>query len=454
MIIIIPFASHSILAEMSKVKKEKGSFLEDYSLKPVPLENRKHWLSIGIVWVGVAIVMSALLRGMMVGMGLGRLSCVALAFLLGEAILIVMMALSGYIGARIGLSTPMIARTSFGEIGSAVVSLSIVLSLMGWFGVQADLFARTIISYIKTDLPLAPLAFCGGLLMMTTAVIGFRGLKFLSWIAVPLMLFIFITSVFKLNVPFLPSEELIAVAKAHTPDAYPVTIGAAATIVAGGFIVGAVTSSDVARYARNRLRDIFYAATFAMGASALLHLIGSLLAMKTGEYHEMLPDLIISPRYVGLGLFGFLALLLAQWTTNDNNLYSAVLALNNIIRWKKWKLTIIVGLFSSFLAAMGILERLELFLVLLTVGIGPIGGIILADYYLLGRRNTSDMLKAGQRRCNPSAIVAYVIAFIIGWITSGHPFNPTIFPFSVSAFNGIISAMGLYYLFMKIYPEY
>ncbi len=428
----------------------QNKFLEDYGLTPVPKNKRKHWLSIGVVWVGVAIVMSALLRGMMVGMGLGRISHVILAFFLGELILIIMMALSGYIGARTGLSTPLIARTAFGNVGSTIVSLSIALSLMGWFGVQANLFARTILAYIKIDIPLAPLAFCGGLLMMTTAVVGFRGLKFLSWIAVPMMICIFIATVFKLNIPLLPPQQLIALAKAHNPDPYPINVGAAATIVAGGFIVGAVTSSDVARYARNKLKDIFYAATFAMSASALLHLIGSLLTMKTGKYHEMLPELIISPTYAGLGLLGFVALLLAQWTTNDNNLYSAVLALNNIIRWKKWKLTIIVGLLSSVLAAFGILERLDLFLVLLTAGIGPIGGIIVADYYLLGRKNTSDMRKAWNKQCNRPALVAYFTAFVIGWITSGHPFKLQIFPFSVAAFNGIISATVLYYLFTKI----
>jgi cytosine permease len=429
------------------------NFLEDFSLTPVPEKKRKHWLSIGVVWVGVAIVMSALLRGMMVGMGLGRLSHVLLAFLLGEVILIIMMALSGYIGARTGLSTPLVARTAFGNIGSAIISLSIALSLVGWFGVQANLFARTILAYVKIDIPLAPLAFCGGLLMMTTAVIGFRGLKFLSWIAVPVMIVIFIATVFKLHIPLLPSHKLITLAKAHNPNPYPLSIGAAATVVAGGFIVGAVTSPDVARYARNKMKDIFYAATFAMSASALLHFVGAILTMKTGKYHEMLPELIISPAYAGLGLLGFIALLLAQWTTNDNNLYSAVLALNNIIRWKKWKLTIIVGLLASLLAAFGILERLELFLVLLTAGIGPIGGIIVTDYYLLGRKNASDMRKAWNKQCNPAALIAYFAACAIGWTTSGHPFRLSIFPFSVAAFNGIISATVLYYLLIKIFPD-
>jgi cytosine permease len=423
---------------------------EDYSLSEVPKGKREHWLNIALVWVGVAIVMSALLRGMMVGMGLGSIPAVLLAYVLGELILIVMMALTGYIGAKSGLSTPLIARHSFGEVGSYIISLSIALSLIGWFGVQAALFAETVITY--TSLPISiPLAsFLGGVLMMLPAIIGFKGLKALSLVAVPLMLLIFIYATIKTGGNHLPKEMLIKLAEAHKPSPYPITIGGAASIVAGGFIVGSVTAADIARYARPRLRDIFYAASTAMAASAFLHFVGSLLSMSSGVYHEHLPKLVISPHYLGLGLVGFITLLLAQWTTNDNNIYSAVLALNNILRLKQWKLTIAAGLLASILAAAGILKRLAFFLTLLTIGIGPIGGIIVTDFYLLGRKLTPGEKGRYSTRWKPEAVIAYFIAFTIGWLTSGHPFQPKVFPFSVFAFNSIISAMIVYYLLTKI----
>jgi len=214
--------------------------------------------------------------------------------------------------------------------------------------------------------------------------------------------------------------------------------------------VGADTRPDVYRYARKRVRDIFYAATLAMGVSALMHIIGSVLTMATGQYHEKLPLLIISPQYLGLGFVGFIVLALVQWTSNDNNLYSAVLALNNIIRWDKWKLTIVAGVISSLLAAAGILGRIELFLTLLTVGIGPIGGIIIVHYYLL-RHSAEEHRQWGvTKTCNFKALIVYFVSFGIGWITSGHPYIIKFFPFSAFAFNGIVSAMLLYYAVMKL----
>ncbi len=217
--------------------------------------------------------------------------------------------------------------------------------------------------------------------------------------------------------------------------------------------MGATTSADIFRYSKPKLKNIFGAAFVAMLVSAFLHLVGSVFAMNTGLYHENLPELIISPGYLGLGFVGFLVLLLAQWTTNDSNIYSSVLALNNIFKTKRWLVTIGAGLIASVLAALGILERLELFLAFLSVSIGPIGGIFICDYYLL-RRLKPSMLKAKNiPSVNQKALGAYLVSVFIGWLTSGHPFTINIFPFSIFAFNGIISSIILYYVIMKIFPN-
>ena len=443
--------------------RDSSQVFEDYSLESVPLSQRKSWINLAVIWIGIAVVMSAIFRGMMVGLGLGKISSVAVSYLLGETILIGMMGLAGYIGAKTGFSTPLIANFSFGRIGAILVSLSIAFSLIGWFGVQAAFFARTIQFYLGTNFHLPVFSFLCGILMMFPALFGIRGLSALSWVASPFMIAIFIWGIIKMGFHFLPSQTLVSLALNHQPDPYPITLGAAASIVAGGFIVGATTSADIFRYAKPRMKDIFLAATVAMVASAFLHLVGSVLAMNTGVYHERLPELIIGNQYLGLGFIGFLVLLLAQWTTNDSNIYSSVLALNNIFRTKRWMMTIIAGVFASLFAAFGILERLELFLIILTVSIGPIGGIFICDYYLL-RRLRTDSFKTSKLNDNSSeektfskinfkALGVYLVSFLIGWTTSGHPFTIRIFPFSVFAFNGIISSVILYYAVMKIFPD-
>ena len=433
--------------------REASQVLEDFSLESVPLTQRKTWLNLAVIWIGIAVVMSAIFRGMMIGLGLGKISSVVLSYVLGEIILIVMMGLTGYIGAKTGFSTPLIANFSFGRIGAIIISLSIALSLIGWFGVQAAFFARTIQFYFKTDFSLPIFSFLCGIVMMIPAIFGIRGLSALSWMASPFMIIIFLWGLIKMGFHFLPSETLVSLALNHKPDPYPLTLGAAASIVAGGFIVGAITSADIFRYARPRMKDIFLAATLAMVVSAFLHLVGSVLSMNTGVYHERLPELVIDNQYLGLGFIGFLVLLLAQWTTNDSNIYSSVLALNNIFQTKRWIVTIGAGIFASLFAAFGILERLELFLKILAVSIGPIGGIFICDHYILRRLKVHDFREKTFSKVNYKALGVYLVSFLIGWTTSGHPFTIKIFPFSVFAFNGIISSIILYYMLMKIFPE-
>ena len=434
-------------------KREPSELLEDFSLESVPLDRRKSWINLAVIWIGIAVVMSAIFRGMMIGLGLGKIESVVLSYVLGEIILIVMMGLTGYIGAKTGFSTPLIANFSFGRLGAILISLSIAFSLIGWFGVQAAFFARTVQFYFGMHVSLPILSFVCGILMMIPAIFGIRGLSVLSWAASPFMVVIFIWGILKMGFHFLPTQSLISLAMNHEPDPYPLTVGAAASIVAGGFIVGATTSADIFRYARPRLKEIFSAAVLAMMASAFLHLVGSVLAMNTGLYHERLPELIIGDQYLGLGFIGFMVLLLAQWTTNDSNIYSSVLALNNIFRAKRWKVTIIAGVIASLFAALGILERLELFLIILTVSIGPIGGIFITDYYFLKRLRRQEFRQSRFSRLNYKALSVYILSFLIGWTTSGHPFSIKIFPFSVFAFNGILSSIALYYLIMRFLPE-
>lgn len=432
---------------------EKSRVLKDYSLEQVSLDQRKPWIDLAIVWIGAAIVISALLRGMMIGMGLGSIKSVLLAYLLGEVLLIGMMSLTGFIGAKTGLSTPMLARLAFGSNGNLLISTLVGLTFMGWFGVQVGLFAEAVRAYSGTTIPITYITFFSGIILMIPAIFGFKGLKALSYVAVPVMIIIFLYGAVKMGHNFLPPDKLIALAKSHSPSPYPVTLGAAASIIAGGFVVGAVTSADVFRYAQPKFKDILYAASLSMGISVVMQVIGSFFSMTTGLYHEHLPDIIISPEYAGLGLIGFIAIGFAQWTNIDINLYSSVLAFNNIIKCTRWKLAVVVGFLSCLLGAFGILQSLGMFLSLLSISVGPIGGILITDYYLLKQNPKYNNLESNQARWKPIALIVYGIAFLIGWTTSGHPFEIHIFPFSIFAFNGIISAIILYWIAMKCFAK-
>ena len=99
-----------------------------------------------------------------------------------------------YVGAASGLTTAMISRTVFGRIGGILIAMIMAVSALGWFGVQVGFFAgnaQTAIGELTgVSVPLVLLNAVGGVLMMLTALWGYRSIEKLSSWAVPLLIII------------------------------------------------------------------------------------------------------------------------------------------------------------------------------------------------------------------------------------------------------------------------
>ncbi len=71
------------------------------------------------------------------------------------------------------------------------------------------------------------------------------------------------------------------------------------------------------------------------------------------------------------GIFAAVIIIIATWTTNDNNLYQSVLGLTNAFHGKihlpRWAITAVCGLIATALGAIGVIEWLLPFLNILSV---------------------------------------------------------------------------------------
>jgi len=111
---------------------------------------------------------------------------------------------------------------------------------------------------------------------------------------------------------------------------------------------------------------------------------------------------------------------------NNLNLYSSSLGFSTLVHALRLRrgaaidrrrLTWWVGLASTALSMLGILQHFIGFLVLLGVAIPPIAGIMLVDYFLL-RRDRAELertratggLPAESERLNPVALAAWLLA--------------------------------------------
>ncbi|MBS4219478.1 cytosine permease [Bacillus sp. FJAT-49711] len=415
----------------------------DYAREAVPESERKKWLSISLVWIAVGIDLSAMLFGAELGNGM-NFNDALLSVIIGSAILGVLAAFCAYVGAVTGLSTSMISRFTFGISGAKFVSFFIAISLLGWFGVQAGFFAENASAAIKgalgLELPMPLLAGIGGILMMTTAIIGYRAIEKLSSWSVPLLLILVILAVILAIKQFGLSEL-----KAPVDNVF--SFGMAISLVISIFVTGAVISPDVSRWAKTK-KDAVLASFFGFFFGNSFMIIVAMILSRIMDESSLTTIMIT----VGLGIPGILVLILAQWTTNTSNAYSSGLSLSVIFtRTNKAVLTLIAGLIGTFLAVLGIYDYFINFLSIMTLFIAPIGGVYTA-YYYIGGAKLFDTLNDKAFKFLP--LTAWALGTLISWFTTEAPIGLELFTFTtIPSLDSFVIAFIFQAIFILIFKQ-
>ncbi|MGK8351195.1 cytosine permease [Pseudomonas aeruginosa] len=408
----------------------------NYSQQPVPLAARKSALALSVVMLGLTFFSASMWTGGTLGTGLSY-DDFFLAVLLGNLMLGLYTAILGFIGARTGLSTHLLAHYSFGSKGSWLPSALLGGTQVGWFGVGVAMFAIPVAKATGLDVNLlilvsgarrssTLLSACGpgdllvgspdagGLaaLMTLTVFFGIAGLTLLSAIAVPAIVVLGSYSV------WLAVRDAggLAALQQVTPSA-PLSLSTAIALVVGSFVSAGTLTADFVRFGRSaRTAVVVCLVAFFLGNS-LMFIFGAAGAAAVGK--SDISDVMIAQ---GLLIPAILVLGLNIWTTNDNALYASGLGFANI-----------TGLSSRFLAmlngALGTLAALWLYnhfvgwLTFLSAAIPPIGGVIIADY-LSRRRRYRQHPCADIQAINWAAILAVACGTAAGhWLPGIVPVN-------------------------------
>ena len=162
----------------------------------IPAEQRQKWYSIALVWIGAMICVSSLMVGGMLGSGM-KLGTCALTIVVGYGIVCIYMCFMGMQGCDTGLPTAVMAGGSLGEKGGKyVISAILALACIGWFGIQAAVCGASFSAMMESMTGLAIPAWLSsiiwGIIMVASASFGFKGLKWLNYIAVPLLIIVLI----------------------------------------------------------------------------------------------------------------------------------------------------------------------------------------------------------------------------------------------------------------------
>ncbi|MBU5465583.1 cytosine permease [Virgibacillus sp. MSJ-26] len=405
---------------------DDNKLIEDYELKPVPDEERQGWFKQTMVWIAGIVALSATALGGALGSGMS-LNEAIIASIIGTFLLSMLSALCCAVGAKTGLSTALVSSFALGRYGSMAVSVIIALSLFGWFGVQLDLFGsslnKVILDVFGINIAPSILIIIGGILMTLTACIGYRAIEKLSLVAVPLLAILLIGSVFVASKSFTYKElNDIAI----TTD--PLTMGMAISSIIGSLAVGAIIGPDISRYAKS-VKDAAISAflSYFIGYCIVL-IIAAVLAKATSEV-----DVVAIMIGIGWGTGGMLVLILAQWTTNNTNIYSSALGFSVIFqKIPKYILAIIAGMIGTAFAIFGIYDHFIPFLNVLGVLIPPIGGIYTADFIVRHHQyNFSNIDSIVKFRVN--SMVTWCVATVLAFMTTPRPTGFGLFTITGSA---------------------
>ncbi|MEC5423151.1 cytosine permease [Virgibacillus sp. C22-A2] len=424
--------------------ENRFDIVKDYELEPVPQHKRKGWVKLSLVWMGGIVALSAIVLGGALGSGLSLSQAIAASFI-GSFILAILSALCCVVGAKTGLSTALVSRFALGKYGSYAVSIIIAIALFGWFGVQLDLFGASLhnilIDGLNINIHPLILVIIGGILMTTTAVFGYKAIEKLSLLAVPLLAILLISSLSKV----MSDSTMTNVANAPIIGD-PLTMGTAISLIIGSLAIGAIIGPDISRYARSTKDAIISSFMGYFVGFSIVLIIAIVLAKATTQV-----DIVEIMLTLGWGTAALLVLILAQWTTNDNNLYSSALGFSVIFqKIPKYMLTIMAGVIGTAMAVGGIYDNFIPFLNFLSALIPPIGGIYVADFIINRQKYKFD--KLGETKdVEVIGIGVWVIAALLAFMTMPAPNGFGLFTLTgASGFDAFIAAFVLQLILAKL----
>jgi cytosine permease len=229
----------------------RASLTEDYGAKPVPAGAGKGWFGIGMVYWGSAMCLpSFFLAGLIAGPK--TLGSSIVTYVVASVVLGVLSVLTGMLGAKTRLSSGLTARFTFGAGGAAVLQVFMFLALWGWFGVQLGFMVSGfgnggLVQVLGTALPAWLWTIVGGALITVTAVVGYKAIEKLSVVAMPLIILILLLTIIR---EYAGGQSLVKAAATTGPNAMP--FGVAVSTLIGSYIIGAMVTPDVTRYAKGR----------------------------------------------------------------------------------------------------------------------------------------------------------------------------------------------------------
>jgi len=444
------------------------SSLFNKDLAPTSAEQRTwsayHFMAL---WVGMSVcIPTYMLASGLVAGGMNWWQAILTIFL-GNVIVLIPMVLNAHAGAKYGIPFPVLARASFGTLGSNIPALLRALVACGWFGIQTWIGGQAIHAMLSVLWPawgasrFGPWTSFAIFWLINIAVIirGIESIKFLEAWSAPFMILVGLVllawavraaqgfgPIMRQPSKFQSSAEFF---KFFVP---------ALTGMVGFWATLALNIPDFTRYARNQKAQILGQTLGLPITMTLYSFIGIVVTSASAVvFGEPIWDpvvLLAKFKNPWVTLISMLALLIATLTTNvAANVVSPANDFSNLwptrISFKVGGL--LTGVIGIAIMPWKLLSDYGAYIFGWLVGysgfLGPVAGVLLSDYFLLRKRTIAveDLYLRGgiyeySKGYNGRAIWALFLGLLIPalrWL------------YDYAWFAGFFTSGALYYLLMS-----
>jgi nucleobase:cation symporter-1, NCS1 family len=449
--------------------------LYNEDLAPVP-EAQRTWgtYNYASLWVGMSVCIPTymLASGLIAG-GMNWWQAVG-TILLGNLIVLIPMLLNAHAGTRYGIPFPVLVRASFGVRGANVPAVLRALVACGWFGIQTWIGGQAINSMVVI---LSPgwanfeagkwiCFFAFWVLNILVILRGIETIKILEGIGAPFML-----AVGLLLLWWVTSKAggfgpvLSAPSKFHTTSAFMAFFIPSLTGMVGFWATVALNIPDFTRYAKSQKSQMLGQALGLPAAMTLYSFIGVAVTSASAViFGEPIWDPVVllgkfnQPVVASIAL---VALLIA--TLNTNVAANVVSPSNDFSNLNPKRISfrtggIITGVLGVAIMPWKLLGDFSAYIFGWLVGysglLGPIAGVMIADYFLVRRAELKidDLYREKgaytyTNGFNFRAIWALIAGIVVALIGLVYP--PLDFLYKYAWFVGFLVAGAVYYALMK-----
>ncbi len=465
-------------------------------LAAVPLEKRtwETW-NFAALWISMSLcIPTYMLASSLIEGGMNWWQAILTIFL-GNSIVLVPMLLNGHAGTKYGIPFPVFARASFGIRGANLPALLRAIVACGWFGIQTWIGGFAIFQLCKVWLPEIaglPAIFPPSWGLETGPAITF----FAFWLLNMYVVYLGVDSIKKLLVfkaIFLPVAALAllwwAISASHglgpilnqpskftNSDQFWAYFFPALTGMVGFWATLSLNIPDFTRYAKSQKAQIRGQAIGLPASMTLFAFVGvAVTSATTIVFGQTIWDPVILAGKFDSKILVTLAMTAVAISTLATNIAANIVSpANDFSNLSPQKISFRVGGYIT--GVIGILifpwkliadpqGYIFKWLIAYSSLLGPIGGIMIADYFLIRKKELklADLYSAdGQywftNGVNTNAVIAFLIGVLpnapgflaeIGWLDKNGSLRHLVGLYHYAWFIGFFVSAFVYWALMK-----